>query len=94
MLQDRRVELSYKVSKITNFSRYLIDNCNDETFTETYQSTVDIFGHPSTKSDRKHNYKDIYLQLLNCMVCMLSDRLSDIENFEFLDLVNSNFFSM
>ena len=27
------------------------------------------------------------------MVCMLSDRFSDIENFEFLGLVNPNFFS-
>ena len=81
-------------SKIINFSRYLIDMCNDETFTETYQSTVDLVGHPSSRSDRKHNYKEIYLQLLNCMVCMLSDRFSDIDNFEFLDLVNPNFFSM
>ena len=67
---------------------------NDETFTETYKSTVDLVGHPSSRSDMKHNYKDIYLQLLNCMAFMLSDRFSDIENFEFLDLVNPNFFSM
>ena len=68
--------------------------CNDETFSETYQSTVDLVGHPLSRSDRKHNYKDIHLQLLNCMVFMLSDRFSDMENFEVLDLVNSNFFSM
>ena len=89
-----RIEFCYGASKIINFSRYLIDMCNDETFTETYQSTVDLVEHPSSRSDRKHNYKDIYLQLLNCMVFMLSDRFSDIENFEFLDLVNPNFFSM
>jgi len=94
VLQDRRIEFSYGASKIINFSRYLIDMCNDETFTETYQSTVDLVEHPSSRSDRKHNYKDIYLQLLNCMVFILSDRFSDIENFEFLDLVNPNFFSM
>jgi len=86
VLQDRRIEFSYGASKIINL-------CNDETFTETYQSTFDLVGHPSSRSDRKHNYKDIYLQLLNCMVFMLSDRFSDIENFEFLDLVNPNFFS-
>ena len=94
VLQDRRIEFSYGASKIINFLRYLIDMCNDETFTETYQSTVDLVEHPSSRSDRKHNYKDIYLQLLNCMVFMLSDRFSDIENFEFLDLVDPNFFSM
>ena len=79
---------------ITNLSRYLIDMCNDETFTETYQSTVDLAGHPSSRSDRKHSYKDIYLQLLNCMLFMLSDRFSVDENFEILDLVNPNVFSM
>ena len=73
-----------KITKIYNY----------ETFTETYQSNVDLVEHPSSRSDRKHNYKDIYLQLLNCMVFMLSDRFSDIENFEFLDFVNPNFFSM
>ena len=88
VLQNMRIELSYGASKITNFSRCLIDMCNDETF------TVDLVEHPSSRSDRKHNYKDIYLQLLNCMVVMLSDRSSDIENLEFLDLVNQNFFSM
>ena len=81
VLQDRRIEFSYGASKIINFSRYLIDMCNDETFTEIYQSTVDLVEHPSSRSDRKHNYNDIYLQLLNCMVFMLSDRFSDIENF-------------
>ena len=94
VLQDRRIEFSYGASKIINFLRYLVDMCNDETFTETYQTTVDLVEHPSSRSDRKHNYKDIYLQLLNCMVFMLSDRFSDIENFEFLDLVDPNFFSM
>ena len=73
VLQERRIEFSYGASKITNFSRYLIDMCNDETFTQTLQSTVDLVGHPSSRSDRKHNYKDIYLQLLTCMVVMLSD---------------------
>ena len=52
MLQDRRIEFSYGPSKITNISRYLIDMCNDEMFTETYQSTVDLVGHPSFRSDR------------------------------------------
>ena len=42
----------------------------------------------------KHNYQDIYLQLLNCIIFMLSDRLLDIENLEFLDFANPNFFSM
>jgi len=66
MLQDRRIEFTYGASKITHFSRYLNDTCNDETFTETYQCTVDLVGHPSSRSDR--NYKDINLQLLSCMV--------------------------
>ena len=57
-------------------------------------SASDLVGHPSSRSDRKHNYKDIYLQLLNCMVFMLRDTFSDIENFEFLNLDNPNFFSM
>ena len=91
VLQDRRVEFSYGASRIINFSRYLIDMCNDETFTEIYQSTVDLVEHPSSRSDRKHNYKTL---ISNCMVFMLSDRFSDIENFEFLDLVNLSFFSM
>ena len=55
VLQDRRIEFSYGASKIINFSRYLIDMSIDETFTETYQSTVDLVGHPSSRSDRKHN---------------------------------------
>ena len=61
VLQDRRIEFSYGPSKISNYSRYLIDMCNDETHTETYRSTVDLVGSPSSRSDRKHNYKGIYL---------------------------------
>ena len=88
------MQFSYGASKITNFSRYLIDMCNDETSNETYQSTVDLVGHLSSRSDRKHNYWDIYLQLLSCMIFMLNDRFSNTEYFELLDLVNPNFFSM
>ena len=94
VFQDRRIQFSYGASKITNFSRYLIDMCNDETSNETYKSNVDLVGHLSSRSDRKQHYKDIYLQLLSCMVFMLSDRFSDIENLEILDLVNPKFFSM
>ena len=68
MLQDRKVSFSYAVSKITDFSRYLIDICTDEAFNEFYDSTVELVGIPTSRSDRKHKYKDIYLQLLDCMV--------------------------
>ena len=93
VLQNRSTDFSYGVGMITNFAEFLTDMRTDEAFHNTFESAVAIVGQPSSRSDRKHNYKQLYFQVIDNTVAMLNDRFADCKHFAFLDLVNPNFFA-
>ena len=45
-------------------------------------------GQPSSRSDKKHNYKQIYFEVPDTTIAMLNDRFAESQSFEFLDLIN------
>ena len=91
VLQNRTTDFSYGVGKIENFAAFLNHERTHEAFDENFESAVAIVGQPSSRSDRKHNYKQLYFQVIDTTVAMLNDRLADCKDFGFLD---SNFFAM
>ena len=47
---------------------------NDDTFREFYDSVVNKIGEPSSRSERKHNYKQLYFEVLdNITLCKLPE---------------------
>ncbi len=64
-----------------------------EEFEQVFQSAVDIVGQPSSRSDRRHNYKQLFFEIIDNTNAMLKERFADCESFGFLDLVNPNSFS-
>ena len=93
ILQNTKTDFSFGVGKIAEFGAYLSDMRNDDTFREFYDSVVNKIGEPSSRSERKHNYKQLYFEVLDNITNMLTERFADCQNFEFLDLVNPNLFS-
>ena len=93
VLQNRSTDFSYGVRKITHFAEFSTDMRTDEAFDNNLESAVAIVGQPSSRSDRKHNYKQLYFQVIDSTVGMLNDRFADCKHFEFLDLFNPNFFA-
>ncbi|CAB4035785.1 zinc finger MYM-type 1-like, partial [Paramuricea clavata] len=66
---------------------------SDEAFDEFYQEAVDKVGPPISRADTKHNYKQLYFEILDSIVGMLNERFQDMERFGFLDLVNPKVFA-
>ena len=91
VLQNRSTDFSYGVGMITNFAEFLSDMRTDEAFHNSFESTVAIVGQPSSRSGRKHNYMQLYFQVIDNTVAMLNDRFADCKHFAFL--VNPNFFA-
>ena len=65
----------------------------DEGFSNFYQEAVDKVGEPLSRIDRKHNYKQLYFEIIDSIVGMLTERFQDMKQFEFLDLVNPKVFT-
>ncbi|CAB4024838.1 zinc finger MYM-type 1-like [Paramuricea clavata] len=66
---------------------------SDEAFDEFYQEAVDKVGPPVSRADTKHNYKQLYFEILDSIVGMLNEHFQDMERFGFLDLVNPKVFA-
>lgn len=45
-----------------------------------------------SRSDKRHNYKQLYFQVIDTIKGMLNERFQDHESFEFLDLINPKVF--
>ena len=93
VLQNRKIDFSYGVSKMKDFGTFLSDLRSNQGFENIFSFALEIVGQPTSRSDKKVNYKQLYFQIIDNLVQMLEDRFEDCENFSFLDLVNPNFFS-
>ena len=92
VLQNRKTDFSYGVSKVKDFGTFLSDLRSNQGFENIFSFALEIVGQPTSRSDKKVNYKQLYFQIIDNLVQMLEDRFEDCENFSFLDLVNPNFF--
>ena len=92
ILQNLKTDFSYGVSKITEFGKFLADMRTDEQYDHFFGSTVELVGQPSSRQDKRYNYRQLYFQIVDNTAAMLAERFSGREDFEFLDLVNPNFF--
>ena len=92
ILQNRSTDFSLGVRKVKGFATFLTELRSDAAFDELFRVTVDMVGQPSSRSDKKPNYKQLYFEILDTTITMLNDRFADCESFAFLDLVNPYFF--
>ncbi len=65
----------------------------DETFVKFYQEAVDKVGPPLSRTDKKHDYKLLYFEVLDSIVGMLNEGFQDMKRFAFSDLVNPKVFT-
>ena len=65
ILQNRNTDFSYGVGKIDNSASYLTGLRSEDGFKKAFSSAVEIVGHPSSRSDRKHNYRQLYFPVLD-----------------------------
>ena len=88
ILQDKQTDFNYGVTRIERFKTFVSSLRSNEEFAKFYQEAVDKVGPPATKADKKHNYKQLYFEVLDSIVGMLSERFQDMKRFEFLDLAS------
>ena len=81
------------MTKIERFKTFVSSLRSDEAFDEFYQEAVDKVRPPVSRADTKHNYKQLYIEILDSIVGMLNERFQDMERFGFLDLVNPKVFA-
>ena len=93
ILQDKQTDFNYGVTRIERFKTFVSSLRSDEEFAKFYQEAVDKVGPPPTKADKKHNYKQLYFEVLDSIVGMLSERFQDMKRFEFLDLASPKAFT-
>jgi hypothetical protein len=84
---------SYGIGKIELFKNFVCALRTDEDFDKFYQEAVDKVGQLVSRADKKHNYKQLYFEIIDSIVGMLSERFQDMKRFEFFDLVNPKVFS-
>ena len=92
ILQNTKTDFSYGDGKIAQFAANLSDMRNDDTFREFYDSVVNRIGESSSRSKRKHNYKQLYFEVFYNITNMLTGRFADCQSFKFLEKVNPIFF--
>ena len=93
VLQNTGTDFSYGISRIERFKNFVSALRTDEDFDKFYQEAVDKVGQPVSRVDKKHNYKQLYFEIIDSIVGMLSERFQDMKRFEFLDLVYPKVFS-
>ena len=93
VLQNRSTDFSVGVGHINSFENFLTFLRTEINYNELYESTGRLVGPPLSRSDKKHNYLQLYCEVLDNMCSMLRDRFQDLRDFEFLDLVNPKVFT-
>ena len=82
----RNIDFSSGVKKVSNFKTYLMNMCNTDVFDPYYQGAVDVVGQLSSRSDKRHNYKQLYYELIDNICAIRDERYDGIKEFAFLDL--------
>jgi hypothetical protein len=49
----------------------------DDDFAKFHQEAMDKVGRPANKVEKKNNYKQLYFEVLDSIVGMLSERFQD-----------------
>ena len=93
ILKSRETDFSYGISRIERFKNFVSSLRTDEGFYNFYQEAEDKVGETLSRIDRKHNYKQLYFEIIDSIVGMLTERFQDKKQFEFLDLVNPKAFT-
>ena len=93
-LQNIDTDFSNGSKKVDNVKAYLSGIRKNESFHSYYQATVTVVGGPSSWSDKKHNYKQLYFEVIDNTLAMLDDRFDSVKEFAFLDLLNPFFSSV
>ena len=65
ILHDRETDFSYGIQKIENLQTYLSNMRNDGKYDTCYQDAVNLVGPPVSRSDTKHNYRQLYYQVID-----------------------------
>ena len=52
-----------------------------------YQDAANLVGPPVSRSDKKHNYRQLYYQVIDTIKGMLIEPFQDQKSFEFVDLI-------
>jgi hypothetical protein len=72
VLQGRQTDFNYGMTKIECFKTFVSSLGSDEVFDEFYHEAVDKVGPPVSRADTKHNYKQLYCEILDSIVGMLN----------------------
>ncbi|CAB3981727.1 zinc finger MYM-type 1-like isoform X1 [Paramuricea clavata] len=92
ILQDKKTDFQYGMTRVERFKTFVTSLRTDAKYSEFYDKAVEKVDLPVTKYDLKHNYKQIFFEILDSIVGMLTERFHDMERFRFLDLVNPRVF--
>ena len=93
ILQSRETDFNYGVSRIEHFKNFVFSLRTDGGFSNFFQEAVGKVGESSSRADKKHNYKQLYFEIIDLIVGMLNERFYDMKQFEFSDLVNPKVFA-
>ncbi len=92
ILQGKDTDFQYGMTRVERFKTFVTSLRTDAKYSEFYDKTVEKVGRPVTRTDLKHDYKQIFFEILDSIVGMLTERFQDMERFRFLDLVNPRVF--
>ena len=92
ILQDKETDFQYGMTRVERFKIFVTSLRTDAKYSEFYDKALEEVGPPVTRYDQRHNYKQIFFEILDSIVGMLTERFEDMEHFKFLDLVNPRVF--
>ena len=92
ILQDKETDFQYGLARVERFKTNVSSLRTDAKYSDFYDQAVEKVDPQVTRYDQKHNYKQVYFEILDSIVGMLTERFQDMERFKFLDLVNPRVF--
>ena len=90
--QDKETDFQYGMTRVERFKMFVTSLRTDAKYSEFYDKALEEVGPPVTRYDQRHNYKQIFFEILDSIVGMQTERFEDMERFKFLDLVNPRVF--
>ncbi|XP_046859363.1 uncharacterized protein LOC124452792 [Xenia sp. Carnegie-2017] len=87
ILQDKDTDYHYGMSRFERFKAFAASLRNDTEYCQVYNLAVEKVGPSVTRYDQRHNYKQMYFEILDTVVTMLTERFQNMERFRFLTLL-------
>ena len=82
ILQDKETDFQYGMSRVERFKIFVTSLRTDAKYSEFYDNALEEVGPPVTRYDQRHNYKQIFFEILDSIVGMLTERFEDMERFK------------